>query len=127
MEARRRIPVGPALLIATLWAAAMTPAPVRAQADNYPVKPVRVIVPFPPGGSLDFNARPISDKLTEALGQQLIVDNRSGASGTIGTGIAARSAPDGYTLLITPSRSSRARSCSKAPATIRSPISRRSR
>jgi tripartite-type tricarboxylate transporter receptor subunit TctC len=100
MEARRRIPVGPALLIATLWAAAMTPAPVRAQADNYPVKPVRLILPFPPGGSLDFNARAIQDRFSGLIGQQLIVDNRGGASGTIGTGMAMRSTPDGYTLLL---------------------------
>jgi tripartite-type tricarboxylate transporter receptor subunit TctC len=59
-----------------------------------------MIVPFPPGGSLDFNARAIADKLSENLGQQIVVDNRGGASGTIGTQIAARSAPDGYTLIL---------------------------
>jgi tripartite-type tricarboxylate transporter receptor subunit TctC len=70
------------------------------QTGSYPSKPVRVIVPFPAGGSVDFNARAISDKLAESLGQQIIVDNRGGASGTIGTGIVARSAPDGYTLVL---------------------------
>ena len=73
---------------------------VLGQTESYPARPVRVIVPFPPGGSLDFNARAIVDKLTEHLGQQIVIDNRSGASGTIGTGIAARSAPDGYTLML---------------------------
>ena len=71
-----------------------------AQTESYPSRPVRVIVPFPPGGSLDFNARAIVDKFSESLGQQLVIDNRAGASGTIGTGIVARSAPDGYTLML---------------------------
>jgi tripartite-type tricarboxylate transporter receptor subunit TctC len=83
-----------------LLSIALSPARTFAQTDNYPVRPIRVIVPFPPGGSLDFNARAIVDKFSEALGQQLVIDNRGGASGTIGTGIAARSAPDGYTLLL---------------------------
>lgn len=70
-----------------------------AQADNYPTKTVLWIVPFPPGGSVDFLARLVSAKLTEAVGQQVVIDNRSGASGTIGTVAVARAAPDGYTLL----------------------------
>ncbi len=69
------------------------------QGASYPVKPIRWIMPFPPGGSGDVLARLLSPKLAEALGQQVIVDNRSGASGTIGTVAVARSAPDGYTLL----------------------------
>jgi len=88
------------LLIAALLAGAIGPGAARAQPDSYPNKPVRLIVPFPPGGSLDFNARAIQDKFSERLGQQLIIDNRGGASGTIGTGIAARASPDGYTLLL---------------------------
>ena len=69
-------------------------------AERYPTKPVRLIVPFPPGGSTDFNARAIQDKLSELLGEQLVVDNRGGASGQIGTRLAKDSAPDGYTLLL---------------------------
>ena len=72
-------------------------APVLAQA--WPAKAVRFIVPFPPGGSTDVAARTLADKLTRALGQQVVIDNRSGGGGAIGTVEAARAAPDGYTLL----------------------------
>ena len=67
---------------------------------DYPNRPVRLIVPFPPGGSNDILGRFMAAKLTERLGQQVIVDNRPGADGIIGTDLAARSTPDGYTLLI---------------------------
>ncbi len=67
-------------------------------AEVYPSKPVRVIVPYGPGGNTDIAARVISQQLSEQLGKSFVVDNRAGATGTIGTGIVARSAPDGYTL-----------------------------
>ena len=70
-----------------------------AQAQPYPSKPIRFIVPSPPGGSPDILARIVSQKMTEQLGQQVVVDNRGGASGIIGVEAAARAAPDGYTLL----------------------------
>jgi tripartite-type tricarboxylate transporter receptor subunit TctC len=71
-----------------------------AAAQDYPVKPVRLIIPFPPGGSNDVVGRMIATHLGEHLGKQVIVDNRSGAGGVIGTEIGANAAPDGYTLAI---------------------------
>ncbi len=75
--------------------------PALAQgAANYPAKAVRFIAPFPPGGSTDLLARLVAQKLTETWGQQVLVENRGGAAGTIGVEIAARAAPDGYTLVM---------------------------
>ena len=68
-------------------------------ADDYPSRPIRMMIPFPAGGPSDFVGRLISQSLTELLGKQVVVDNRAGASGIIGTEIAVRSDPDGYTLL----------------------------
>ena len=66
----------------------------------YPSKPIRIIVPYPPGGSVDFLARLVEQKLADSLGRQIIVDNRGGGNTIIGAELAARSAPDGYTLLL---------------------------
>ena len=71
-----------------------------AQAQTYPAKTVRVIVPFAPGGGSDFIARAVAPQLSKALGQQFVVDNRPGAGSTLGSEIALKSAPDGYTLLL---------------------------
>ena len=68
-------------------------------AQDYPTKPIRAMVPAAPGGGTDVAARPVAQKLAERLGQQVIIDNRGGANGNIGLAIAARAAPDGYTLL----------------------------
>ncbi len=70
-----------------------------AVAQNYPTKPMRLVVPYPPGGPTDFVGRAVSAKLTELLGQQMVVDNRPGAGTVIGSEIIARAAPDGYNLL----------------------------
>jgi tripartite-type tricarboxylate transporter receptor subunit TctC len=74
-------------------------APLPACAQAYPTKPIRLVVPFPPGGSLDVVARAIGQKLTEAWGQPVVIDNRPGAGGNIGADLVAKSAPDGYTIL----------------------------
>jgi tripartite-type tricarboxylate transporter receptor subunit TctC len=72
------------------------------QAQTWPARPVKLIVPYAPGGATDALARPWADKLSQALGQQFVVENRGGASGMIGVEAAAKSPPDGYTLLFTP-------------------------
>ena len=96
--ARRRLVLG----AATAAAASTLPAIGRAQAA-WPNKPVRVIVPFPPGGLTDGYARAYSDHLSRKYGQQFVVENKSGAAGTLGAGEVAKAAPDGYTLLVTTS------------------------
>ncbi len=74
----------------------------QVAAQDWPTKPVRVIVPFPPGGGTDTVARPLSAKLSQMLGQQFVIDNRGGAGGTIGANVAAKSPADGYTVLLAP-------------------------
>ena len=86
-----------ALLIASVALPALAATP---DAALYPVKPIRLVVPFAPAGSADALARTIQPALSEALGQTLVIDNRPGASSTIGTDMAAKAAPDGYTLVL---------------------------
>jgi tripartite-type tricarboxylate transporter receptor subunit TctC len=81
------------LLVSSYVAAQVAPA-------AYPTKPIRIVVPFTPGGPADMIARPIAQGVTESWGQQVIIDNRPGGSGNIGAELAAKSAPDGYTLLL---------------------------
>jgi tripartite-type tricarboxylate transporter receptor subunit TctC len=73
------------------------------QAQSYPTKPVRLIVPFPAGGATDLFARTLSQKIGEKLGQSVVVENRPGAGGTLGADLAAKASPDGYTLLLSTS------------------------
>ena len=75
-------------------------AAAQDAAKDYPTRPVRLIIPFPPGGSNDVVGRMVANQLADKLGKQVFVDNRGGAGGTIGTDVAAKSAPDGYTLLV---------------------------
>jgi tripartite-type tricarboxylate transporter receptor subunit TctC len=95
-EIRRRIPVMKFLIAMVMGVLPLFPDAACAQ--SYPVKPVRYVVPFPAGGSPDIVGRLLADRLGRLWGQQVVVDNRSGAGGTIGAGIVARAAPDGYTL-----------------------------
>jgi tripartite-type tricarboxylate transporter receptor subunit TctC len=76
-------------------------APLTVQAQNYPTRPIRLIIPWPPGGITDVISRGLGHALTESLGQQVVPDNRPGAAGTLGVGIGAHSNPDGYTVLMT--------------------------
>ena len=89
-----------ALAGATLVAGFSTQA--AAQAQSWPEKPVKLILPYAPGGATDLIGRPWSDKLTQAFGQQFVIENRGGAGGMIGTEAASKAAPDGYTFLLTP-------------------------
>ena len=83
-------------LAALLTLAGLGPQPARAQ---YPVKPIRYVVPFPPAGATDITARAVADKLGPVLGQSILVENRPGAAGNVGTEYVAKSEPDGYTML----------------------------
>lgn len=88
------------LAVAAAVVACTTQSQVLAQAQAYPSKPVRVIVPYPAGGAADMVGRMMTQKLVDAWGQQVVVDNRSGGGAVIGTEIAARAAPDGHTLIM---------------------------
>src|SRR5690348_438120 len=79
---------------------ALAAATSVAAQSAYPAKPVRAVVPWPPGGASDVVGRIVGQKLGEQLGQQVVIDNRGGANGAIGTAQAAKAAPDGYTILV---------------------------
>src|SRR5262245_42555103 len=95
MRALRRAPIA-------VFLGCAAPAPGVAHAQAYPIKPIRFVVQSPPGGGSDLLARLLGRELGEAWGQLVVVDNRPGAGGNIGTAIAAHAPPDGYTLLLVP-------------------------
>jgi tripartite-type tricarboxylate transporter receptor subunit TctC len=88
------------LLRLAAGAAALPAMPELAWSQSYPTKPVRLIVPVPPGGTFDIVARLVANSLSKRLGQQIVIDNRGGAGTNLGTGMVAHAAPDGYTLLL---------------------------
>ena len=98
IPAKRRSRRAAVSLVVAVIGAIAAPAAVLAQA--YPARPIRIIVPFTPGGSTDLYARTLGPKLGEALGQQVVVDNRAGAGGAMGAELAAKATPDGYTIWI---------------------------
>ena len=87
-------------LLAALGLVALVAGPAQAQAQDYPTKTIKLIAPFAPGGSVDIVGRILAQKMTESLGQTVVVENKPGASGMIGADMVAKSAPDGYTLLV---------------------------
>src|SRR3546814_747695 len=93
----RRALVCGAVALAAAWSCV---APAAAQSTDFPTKPLRFVVPYPPGGPLDSTARLLAEKVRASLGQPIIVENRSGAGGNIGADLAAKAEPDGYTLVM---------------------------
>jgi len=89
------------LAVGFFLAAACTFPAVAQDAQNYPTRPIRMIVPYPPAGGTDVVARILADPLSTALGQPIVIDNRGGAAGNLGTDLAAKAPPDGYTILFT--------------------------
>jgi tripartite-type tricarboxylate transporter receptor subunit TctC len=96
LTGRRAIQTGFALLTAAIASGLAT----VAAAQNYPTRPITLVVPFPPGGSTTIVARIVTERMADAIGQQFVVDNRGGAGGTLGTRQVAKSAPDGYTIAL---------------------------
>ena len=88
------------ILVPGILAVLSVAIPLPAYAQAYPSRPVKLVVPFPPGGSLDFTGRLIAQRLTEMWGQSVVVENKPGAGGNIGADFVAKSAPDGYTILL---------------------------
>ena len=89
-----------ATLAAIVAAAALLAAPVGKAADNYPSRPIVLVIPLPPGGTNDIMARAVADRMGDALGQRIVIENRNAGGGTVGTREVARAVPDGYTIIL---------------------------
>src|SRR5437763_11280048 len=98
---RRGVVKGVGLVLGAAPLGLFAPHVVRAQSDGWPNRPVRFIVPLAAGGGLDFVARVVGEHMSRELGQQVVIENRTGAGGTIGIDTAMKSPPDGYSVLIT--------------------------
>ncbi|MBP8149445.1 MAG: tripartite tricarboxylate transporter substrate binding protein [Limnohabitans sp.] len=88
------------LVTTAVLAAAWLSGPVAAQTTDFPNKPVRIVVPFPPGGATDITARVVAEKLSTKWGQPVVIDNKAGAGGNVGSDLVAKSAPDGYNIVL---------------------------
>ena len=88
------------LVTSAVLAAAWLSGPVVAQTTDFPNKPVRIVVPFPPGGATDITARVVAEKLSTKWGQPVVIDNKAGAGGNVGSDLVAKSAPDGYNIVL---------------------------
>ena len=102
---KARRPLLPKRMAPALHGVAVVRSRQAASAQSYPARPITLVVPFAPGGSASTAARSVADKMSEVLGQQIVIDNRGGAGGTVPTRAVAKSAPDGYTLLVVTSAS----------------------
>jgi tripartite-type tricarboxylate transporter receptor subunit TctC len=99
---RAMTPVSKLLALASVALVTLATATTSfAQADNYPNRPIKLVLPFPPGGGSDLTARTLAQKMGDSMGQPIVVENRPGANGSLGTDLVAKAAPDGYTILIT--------------------------
>src|SRR5262245_6996072 len=106
MSEGRRVMIGKATIAVLLASSSIAAQFAHAQggaAPGYPDRPIRLVVGFPPGGATDILARLLSQYMPESIGQPVVVDNRGGATGTIAAAIVAKSAPDGYTIMMVPS------------------------
>jgi tripartite-type tricarboxylate transporter receptor subunit TctC len=111
--------------LAALLLAFSAAAPSAARADTYPAKPVKLIIPYPPGGGTDITGRAMAARLSDLLGQTVVIENKPGATGMIGAASVAKAPADGYTVLFGAASEMATPACSRTCPTIRAPTSSR--